>query len=309
MYDTTKPYLRDCADLIRETWENSPLLVMVDFGLFTKTQYLISTEMDHTDGIGTKGMLHWEHRTFANAVKDAMAMNLNDLAMYGATPYKLQNHIMVPSDDHEAIKEIIGALVEECHKYRIVITGGETSINNHMDISITMSAANIRHIPQSFEEGNVLIGLPSNGLHSNGFTRVREILGEHVLEAIPNALEPTEVYLGEVVQLVESVRVRSMVHVTGGGFTKLKSHLKGTDAVINRFATLDCFRLLYDCGISDEEMYRTFNCGIGFVIAVPADHVQKTLSLNKRAVMIGSVRSGSGKVRIDSAFSDKTLEV
>src|SRR3989344_1530658 len=182
MYDPTKPSKNLVLNLIKKTW-NSPYLTLTPatYAIFKrKFNYL---EVDHTDGIGTKGYYHWKKKTFKNAVFDAFAMNLNDLAIVGATPYKLQNHIVLPKDDNMAVLEIVRALSRECIKRKIVMTGGETSIQDTslgLDISITVSGFIKKKKPNRFKAGDILIGLASSGLHSNGLTKVRKLFKEEI---------------------------------------------------------------------------------------------------------------------------------
>jgi len=197
MYNPTKPYKYRILQLIESTW-NSPY-VEVKRGLYPIIRKKFSfPEIQHTDGIGTKGFYHWRKRTFKNAVLDALAMNLNDLAMVGATPYALQNHIVLPKDDHTAILEIVRELAKECRKRKIAMTGGETSIHSDMpgmDISITVSGL-IKSIRKNqCEVGDTLIGIKSNGLHSNGITKVREVFGKEYKKEFTH---PTIIYLDEI---------------------------------------------------------------------------------------------------------------
>jgi len=113
MYNPTKPYKDDLLQIIKSTWQ-SPYLEIEEgtYSIFRKKFDFF--EVDHTDGIGSKGFYHWQQRTFKEVVLDALAMNLNDLALVRAIPYKLQNHLTLPTDDHSAIKEIITALAAEC---------------------------------------------------------------------------------------------------------------------------------------------------------------------------------------------------
>src|SRR3989344_7000443 len=132
MYDATKPYKRQLRQLIQSTWL-TPYIEVKD-GLYATFQKKFSyPEVDHTDGLGTKGYYHWQRRTWAAAVQDALAMNLNDLLLVGAVPYKLQNHLTLPDDDHKTILEIIGCLAQECGQRQIAMTGGGTSIHNNSD--------------------------------------------------------------------------------------------------------------------------------------------------------------------------------
>ena len=311
MYDPTKPYKHKVLKVIENTW-NTPY-VKVERGLYPIIKKKFSSpEIQHTDGIGTKGFYHWQRRTFRNAVLDALAMNLNDLAMIGAVPYALQNHIVLPKDDHEAISEIVRTLVKECRKRRIAITGGETSIHSDikgMDISITISGF-VKSIQQNHcKVGDVLIGLRSNGLHSNGMTEVRKIFGKQYRKEFT---EPTVIYLGEILLLLSRYKINGMMHITGGAFTKLKDILGRADVVIfhpKKLLPQQIFQEIYNKGLSNKTMYSTFNCGIGFVLSVPRQEAIQIVSSLKNAGIIGEVIRGNGSVRIKSAFDGKSVKL
>lgn len=312
MYNTSKPYTAQILNLIKSTW-NSPHASIEENTYSVIKKNFNYPEVDHTDGIGTKGFYHWQKRTFKNAVLDVLAMNLNDLALIQAIPYKLQNHILIPKDDTTALLEIIETLAGECKKRQIAITGGETSIHdniNGLDISVTVSGFIKNFKPNRFEIGDTLIGLKSNGLHSNGFTKVREIFGnEFKLEFV----EPTIIYSDKILSLSEQFDIHGMMHITGGAFTKLKGLLNNANAIITKNHKLQpqqIFKDLHHKGITDEEMYRTFNCGVGFILSAKPQDVEKIIfELEPSADVIGSVIAGSGKVKIQSAFSDKELEL
>jgi phosphoribosylformylglycinamidine cyclo-ligase len=311
MYDPTKPYKKQILELIQQTW-NTPYVSVENGVVKKKFNHL---EYHHIDGIGTKGLYHWEHNSFKNAVIDAMAMNLNDLAMMRSIPYAVIDHILLPVDDKKAILEIIKNLVGECRRREIAITGGETAIHNNLiglELGITMLGFVKDSKPNKFEVGDILIGLESNGLHSNGFTKVREILGEDYKMYIDELTKPTTIYNDLILMLDERFKIHGMQHITGGGFTKLKDLLGEMDAIINKNHNLEpqeIFRKLYKKGISDEEMYKTFNCGIGFVLSVSEDEVRDILYKIRgfKADVIGKIVSGSGKVKIESKFSDKEI--
>lgn len=310
MYAPEKPYKKQILELIKQTWETP--YVSIEEGAYPvikkKFSYL---EVDHTDGIGTKGIYHWQRRTFKEAVLDALAMNLNDLAIMGAVPYKLQNHITVPEED-ERIVEIIRVLSKECQKRNIAITGGENSFHDNsegLDISITVSGFIKKLRSNEFKSHDLLLGIESNGLHSNGFTKVREVFGK---EARDEFVKPTNIYLDTILALNERFDLHGMMHITGGAFTKLKDFLNNKDALINRTHQLKpqaIFQELYQKGISDEEMYKTFNCGIGFILSVDPKDAKAILSEieNFKADIIGKVIPGKGKVKIESSFSNKEI--
>lgn len=208
-----------------------------------------------------------------------------------------------------AILEIMENLVRECKKYNIVITGEETSIQNNIkgiDISLTVSGFIKNENKNQFVKGDVLIGFVSNGLHSNGFTLARKVLGGKFLSEF---IKPTKIYFNDIISLNERYDIHGMIHITGGAYTKLKSLLKKTDAIID-FGNLkiqSIFKELYKKGISDQDMYRTFNCGIGFVFSVSQKDSLKIVSQMKGVHIIGKVLLGSGNVKINSIFSKKEI--
>ena len=190
MYDSTKPYKNKILELIKQTWK-TPYILVEDGVVKKKFSY---PEYHHTDGIGTKGIYHWERRSLKYAVIDALAMNLNDLAMMRAKPYALIDHLFIPEDDENVILEIISNLTDKCKGLGIAVTGGETAIHNNMsglEISITMLGFVENQKPNRLKKGNILIGIESNGLHSNGFTKIREVFGSKYK---PEFIEPTNLY-------------------------------------------------------------------------------------------------------------------
>ena len=309
MYNQTKPYKYKILKLIESTWDTP--YVEVKRSLYPIIKKKISfSEIQHTDGIGTKGFYHWRERTFQNAVLDALAMNLNDVAMVGAIPYTLQNHIVLPKDDHKAILDIVSSLAKECRKRKIAMTGGETSIHSDMsgmDISITVSGfiKNIRE--NQCKVGDILVGIKSNGLHSNGITKVREIFGK---KSRKEFTEPTRIYIDEILSLLNKHKVHGMMHITGGAFTKLRDILGKVDIVVHQPKALqpqDIFREIYKKGVSDKTMYSTFNCGIGFILSIPKNEVEQVVRHIKTARVIGEVIKGDGLIHIKSAFSGKMI--
>jgi phosphoribosylformylglycinamidine cyclo-ligase len=308
MYDSTKPYKNQILKLIEKTWK-TPYL-SVKNGVFKKKLYW--PEYCHSDGIGTKGIYHWRKRSFRNAVLDALAMNLNDFLLMRAKPYAILNHLLLPKDDRRAILEIIGNLTRECKKRKIAILGGETAIHNDMkgmELSITMLGFIEKPKENKFKAGNFLIGIESSGLHSNGFTKVREIFSRKYQKEF---IVPTFIYFDTLFDLNRRFNINGIAHITGGAFSKLKDLLDNSDVEIKRSHKLKpqpIFKKLYKKGVSDREMYKIFNCGIGFVLSVKPGDANKILSGIKdfKTDVIGKVVSGTGKVKIESAFSNKNI--
>jgi phosphoribosylformylglycinamidine cyclo-ligase len=309
MYEPTKPYKKEILKLIQKTWETPYILVK---NQIVKKKFHFP-EYCHTDGIGTKGIYHWRKRTFKNAVLDALAMNLNDLLIMNARPYAILNHLFLPRDDKKAILEIISHLSRECKKRKIAILGGETAIHNDMEgmeLSITMLGFVKKPRKNRFEIGDALIGIESNGLHSNGFTKVRETFGKNFKKEF---IKPTLIYFDEIYPLIEKFNIHGMAHITGGAFTKLKDVLdKKTNAIIEKNHKLkphSIFYEIYKKGVSDSQMYKIFNCGIGLILSISPKESNKILSAikNFKTDIIGKVIPGNGKVIIESAFSNKEI--
>ncbi len=309
MYNPAKPHKSAILKAIQSTWQTPYVTVRAGiYPIIQKKHHY--PEVDHTDGIGTKGHYHWKKNTFRAAVIDALAMNLNDLALVRAVPYKLSNHITVPTEDWRVLA-IIREMVKECRKQNIAIVGGENSFHDNadgLDISMTVSGfiTGEQHV-NACRTGDVLIGLPSSGLHSNGMTTVRRVFGRRIR---PEFTVPTAIYLDTILNLTKKHQVHGMMHITGGAFTKLKDILGANDAVIQHPKKLwpqKVFFDIYEKGVSSKEMYSTFNCGVGFVLSVGKKEAPAILSEVRGSGVIGEVVKGHGKVKITSAFDKRAI--
>ena len=162
----------------------------------------------------------------------------------------------------------------------------------------------------------MIVGLASNGIHSNGITIARKVMNDENLEELT---KPTEIYLKAVKEILKSYRkdIHGMAHITGGGFKKMIDIInENIDIVINRKHKIEpqsIFKLIKERGnLSDGEMYKTFNNGIGFILVVEKSIVDDVLSILRKyhkADIIGFAEKGSGKIRIESQYSDKTIVI
>lgn len=300
-YDTTKPYKPQIKDLIRKTWDSCPYIKVLDadteYPVFQLEHRDFPYMIDHSDGVGTKGMLHWYNRTFKAAVMDALAMNINDLATVRAIPFKLQNHLILPEDDHPVILETIEALCKQCINRRIAVTGGETSIQDNvqgMDLSITMSGLIKEYKPNKCVPGDTLIGLPSAGLHANGYTMVRSLLSKEKWTSDQwkaQLTQPTRIY--DLKKVWDNVN--GIIHIAGGGFTRLKQYLVGCEAEVRlMFSIPNIFHEIHRYGVSVADMYKTYNCGVGMVLSVAKEHVFDVLTKTS-GLVIGTVKEADGE--------------
>ncbi|MDP3779341.1 MAG: AIR synthase-related protein [bacterium] len=314
MYDTTKPYNEEIKRLIRTTW-NTRYVRVDKYGTRRKHGAPKGPAWRHVDGIGTKGEDHWRERTFCAAVQDVLAMNLNDFARDRCIPFEVCDHIFLPTDDHGVMIDLVSHMADQCVVHNLAITGGEPAIHEGskgLEISMTMLGVRRSFKPNAFRDGDILIGIGSSGVHSNGFTRIHHVFDDW--ETLPDDITtPTIIYYNVIDKIDRTFGIHGMTHITGGAFTKMKEYLGAHDAYIHRSHTLSpqqIFVNLRGRGILDEEMYKTFNCGIGFVIGVHACKVNTCLKIIRRefnADVIGNVRAGNGNVHIESMFSDQKI--
>lgn len=288
-----------------------------------------------TDGVGTKirfAVLLNEHRQIG---QDCVAMSVNDVVAQGARPLFFLDYIAVGKLDHDHIESIIHGISEACEASGCALIGGETSEMSSFygdgNYDLAGFAVGIVDREQcvtgeSIEAGDIVLGLPSSGLHSNGYSLVRRIVLEH--KQIPldtyidvlgrtigeEVLEPTKLYVKPILPLLEENLVKGMAHITGGSFYNNIPRIlpKGLGVMINSDAwpVLPIFRLLQEWGhVESKEMYHTFNMGIGMVLVVKPELVERVVEVleteHEKVYSIGIVTEGDGEVTIvGEAFHD-----
>lgn len=354
IYDPSKPFNEQIRSLIGSTQSSTGPILVTPFGKRFKVERDESYwkgcyELTGSDTVGTKAALHWKMNTLDYAVQDAFAMVVDDLIEGGFVPFILQNQILLSEEDQERILAIVSKLVELCMENKwnyakgksnpIIISGGETAILNtvegfEMGITATGYVRKGEEIRPSAKDGDIIIGLASNGVHSNGMSFLRdELLSKRRMrldDELPWGIElgeeltkPTNIYLRSIKELIESFKERKgiapgkaihgMVHITGGGLSKLKELIpqKNLDIDLWRAHALEpqeIFRYIYgEIGIPSEKMYSRFNNGIGYVVAVDPQFSKHALSVLERhfsAAEIGIVKKGKGSVTIESAYEN-----
>ena len=288
-----------------------------------------------TDGVGTKirfAVLLNEHRQIG---QDCVAMSVNDVVAQGARPLFFLDYIAVGKLDHDHIESIIHGISEACEASGCALIGGETSEMSSFygDGNYDLAGFAVGIVDrercvtgESIEAGDIVLGLPSSGLHSNGYSLVRRIVLEH--KQIPldtyidvlgrtigeEVLEPTKLYVKPILPLLEENLVKGMAHITGGSFYDNIPRIlpKGLGVMINSDAwpVLPIFRLLQEWGhVESKEMYHTFNMGIGMVLVVKPELVERVVEVleteHEKVYSIGIVTEGDGEVTIvGEAFHD-----
>ena len=251
-----------------------------------------------TDGVGTKLLVAQAVGRYDTVGIDCVAMNVNDVVCVGATPISLVDYIAVEEPSGELLEPLARGLCRGCELAGVNIPGGETASVREMLrgvqpgrafdlVGTCIGTVDLDRViaGSRVDEGDVLLGLESNGIHSNGFTRARRALldqgglryGERVAELGTTLgeelLRPTRIYVREVVALLASgVEVRALAHMTGGGLWNLVRTQTPVSFRIERWPEPPpIFSLIQRLGrIPDEEAFSVFNMGIGFCVVVPA---------------------------------------
>lgn len=275
-----------------------------------------------TDGVGSKVKIASELRKWDTVGIDCIAMNVNDAICVGAEPLAFVDYLAIDDPKPEITKEIGKGLEKGAQLSNISIIGGETAslpeIINGFDLAGTCLAYVKKEniiTGEDISPGDIIIGLRSSGIHSNGCTLARRVIKKSNLsykdkfpgELYPGKtigeilLTPTRIYVKEILELLKKVRVHGLAHMTGGGLKNLPRLNKNVEFVIKeRFEVQPIFKFLQKYGnIDDKEMYQTFNMGMGFAIIVSEKDVDKTIRILKKysqveVKIVGRIEKGSG---------------
>src|SRR5699024_8710661 len=274
-----------------------------------------------TDGVGTKLMLAFEMDKHDTIGIDAVAMCVNDIVAQGAQPLFFLDYIGCEENNPSVIEAIVKGISEGCTAAGAALIGGETAempgmyqANEYDLAGFTVGMAEKSQIitGENIAAGDVIIGLPSSGVHSNGFSLVRQITADLDLEKQYECLsrplgeallEPTKVYVKAVQAVLEKVRAKGITHITGGGFyenfPRVMPDGMGVQLNASAWEVPEIFDFLKDHGeMSLEEMYGVFNMGVGMALIVRKEDVEEVLSVlqesGEKASVIGEVIKGEG---------------
>ncbi len=247
----------------------------------------------HTDSVGTKILIAREMSKYDTIGIDCVAMCANDLICTGTEPTTFLDYLAMAKHDRKIVEEIAIGLVEGAKQAGMAIVGGETAIvpdllSEDGGLDLVGMAVGIGRkqdlvLGDEIRKGDALVGLASSGIHSNGLSLARKILFGHynVDELLPSLgrtigeelLEPTRIYVKPVLEALQRFEIHGLAHITGGAFSKLE-RIVGQSRFGARIESLPqtppIFRSIQMVGrVSDREMYRTFNMGVGFVLFCP----------------------------------------
>lgn len=270
-----------------------------------------------TDGVGSKLLIARQMRKWDTVGIDCVAMNVNDTICIGAEPIALVDYVALPRLEQDIASDIGRGLNKGARMANASIVGGEVAVLTEMLNDIDLSASCLGMVDRrrivtgrSIRKGDTIIGLPSSGLHSNGFTLVRKLLREKGLtldEKITGGrrlgdvlMTPTRIYVREILRCIASGGVTGLANITGGGMRNILRLKSGVLFNIGSFPRIPAiFDLIRDAGnIGYQEMFQTFNMGVGFVVVCrqrSADRVIQSLRTDGlKPSVIGSVEEGHG---------------
>ncbi len=269
-----------------------------------------------TDGVGTKLELANKFKKFDTIGIDLVAMCVNDLIVQGAKPLFFLDYMAIGKINLKKMKLIIKGIMKGCNISECQLAGGETAEmpgvyeKNKFDLAgFSVGIASKRKLltQSNVKNHDVILGIPSNGLHSNGFSLLRNILKKRKInkKLEKQILKPTKIYVKEILNLVNRRLISSAAHITGGGLIENISRSVPNGLSINidlkKIKTLEIFKWLKKNNVSDSEMLRTFNCGIGFCVILKRKNVNKIkkfFTKEFKPYEIGYISNSKSKVNL-----------
>lgn len=278
----------------------------------------------HSDGVGTKVIVAQLMHKFDTVGIDCVAMNVNDVICVGARPIGFVDYVALREPNEALLEEIAKGLVQGARQSEMAIIGGETAVlpdiisgnsENAFDLAGTVLGivSGKPILGSSIKQGDIIVGVESSGLHSNGYTLARKVLlgkysvddnADHLVQTVgEELLVPTRIYVKPVMELLKKkISVHGLAHITGGSFTKLPRLNSRVNFILEDLPppTGIFKQIQVDGDIDALEMYRTYNMGIGFCVTCPrsaADEVISNFAKYRMAArIIGKIEPGNGEV-------------
>ena len=290
--------------------------------LFDISQYKIKDPVivSCTDGVGTKIELANKFKKFDTIGIDLVAMCVNDLIVQGAEPLFFLDYIAVGKLDLKKTKKILRGIFKGCKLSNCKLIGGETAempgvySKDKFDLAgFSVGIVSKKKIlnKNKVKSGDVVLAIPSNGIHSNGFSLVRSILKKYKIPSNlkKQLLKPTKIYSKEILSLMKYNLIHSAAHITGGGLVENLLRSIPTNLTLNlnldKIKILKIFKWIKSKNISDSEMMRTFNCGVGYCLIVNKKNIskiKKIFSKKYQPYEIGFVSKEREKVIINNSL-------
>ncbi|MDA8766034.1 phosphoribosylformylglycinamidine cyclo-ligase [Candidatus Pelagibacter bacterium] len=278
-----------------------------------------------TDGVGTKIEIANVLNKYDTIGIDLVAMSVNDLIVQGAKPLLFLDYISINKIDLKKLKSIIKGIVNGCEQSECELVGGETAEmpgtyeKGKFDIAgfaVGVVGKNKILSKNKIKNNDLLLAIPSSGLHSNGYSLVRYVLNKKKINIKKNnflkteLLRPTKIYVKEVLKLIDKNLINGCANITGGGLADNIKRIIPENLVaeidLTKINTSKIFRWLKKNDISDKEMLKTFNCGVGFCLIISPknlDKVKKYFTKEFKPYVIGKISKGENKVKLNGSIN------
>ena len=278
-----------------------------------------------TDGVGTKIEIANSLNKFDTIGIDLVAMSVNDLIVQGAKPLLFLDYISINKIDLIKLKSIIKGIVKGCKLSDCELVGGETAempgtySKGKFDIAgfaVGIVGKNKILNKNKIKKNNLILAIPSSGLHSNGFSLVRYLINKKKININKNKflkselLKPTKIYVKEIINIISKNLINGCANITGGGLADNIKRVIPDNMVaeidLNKIKTLKIFNWLKKNGIPENEMLKTFNCGVGFCLIINKKNLKKVQSYfpkDYKPYVIGKIINGKNKVKLNGSIN------
>ena len=278
-----------------------------------------------TDGVGTKIEIANALNKYDTIGIDLVAMSVNDLIVQGAKPLLFLDYISINKIDLKKLKSIIKGIVNGCKQSECELVGGETAEmpgtyeKGKFDIAgfaVGVVGKNKILSKNKIKNNDLVVAIPSSGLHSNGYSLVRYVLNKKKINIKKNSflrtelLRPTKIYVKEVLKLNDKNLINGCANITGGGLADNIKRIIPENLVaeidLTKINASKIFRWLKKNNISDKEMLKTFNCGVGFCLIISPknlDKIKKYFTKDFKPYLIGKISKGKDKVKLNDSIN------
>jgi phosphoribosylformylglycinamidine cyclo-ligase len=278
-----------------------------------------------TDGVGTKVEIANLINNYDTIGIDLVAMSVNDLIVQGAKPILFLDYISINKIDLKKLKSIIKGIAKGCKIADCELVGGETAEmpdtyeKGKFDIAgFAVGIVDKKKIlnTSKIKKGDLILAIPSSGVHSNGFSLIRHVLKKKKIDIKKDKflkkelIKPTKIYVNEILNLIRNNLLNGCANITGGG---LADNIKrvipdklSADIDLNKIKTLNIFNWLKKNNIPDNEMLKTFNCGVGFCLIINPKNLKKIdkfFSKQFKPYIIGKIIKGKNKVKLNAKIN------
>jgi len=278
-----------------------------------------------TDGVGTKIEIANILNKYDTIGIDLVAMSVNDLIVQGATPLLFLDYISINKIDLKKLKSILKGIINGCKISNCELVGGETAEmpgtyeKGKFDIAgFAVGVVDEKKVlkKKNIKKNDLILAIPSSGIHSNGYSLVRYVLKKSKINLDKNfflkneLIKPTKIYVREILNLIHNKLLISCANITGGGIgDNIKRIIPNglvADIDLNKIRAKKIFKWLKSRNISDKEMLKTFNCGVGFCIIIKPKNLNKVTKFftkEFKPYVIGKISTGKNKVKLNGKIN------